>query len=215
MKTKKWTALGMAAVMLACMVGCGSTAEEEGDFSVAMITDTAGINDQSFNQSAWEGLQEFSETTGVEVNYLESKQSSDYVTNLERLGDSDADFIWSVGFDTADALLEAAANNPDLRYAIVDNSYEDTPDNVTGVIFKAEEPSFLVGYIAGKSTTTDHVGFVGGIENAVIRQFMYGYEAGVLYAAKEMGKEIQIDVQYAESFSDAAKGKAIASKMFS
>lgn len=97
----------------------------------------------------------------------------------------------------------------------MDNSYEDTPDNVTGVIFKAEEPSFLVGYIAGKSTTTDHVGFVGGIENAVIRQFMYGYEAGVLYAAKEMGKEIQIDVQYAESFSDAAKGKAIASKMFS
>ncbi len=215
MKLKKLTALGTAAVMLACMAGCGTAAEEESGFSVAMITDTAGINDQSFNQSAWEGLQEFSKASGVEVNYLESKQSADYVTNLERLGDSDADFIWSVGFDTADALVEVAANNPDLRYAIVDNSYEDTPDNVTGVVFKAEEPSFLVGYIAGKTTTTDHVGFVGGIENAVIRQFMYGYEAGVSYAAKEMGKEIQIDVQYAESFSDAAKGKAIASKMFS
>lgn len=212
---KKWTALGVAAVTVACMTGCGDAAKEENNFSVAMITDTAGINDQSFNQSAWEGLQEFSEATGVEANYLESKQSSDYVTNLERLGDNDADFIWSVGFDTADALVEVAANNPDLRYAIVDNSYEDTPDNVTGVVFKAEEPSFLVGYIAGKTTVTDRVGFVGGIENAVIRQFMYGYEAGVAYAAKEMGKEIQIDVQYAESFSDAAKGKAIASKMFS
>lgn len=208
-------AMMMGAAVLAVTAMTGNVFAAGSDFSVSMITDTAGINDQSFNQSAWEGLQEFSEETGVEVNYLESKQSSDYVPNLERLGDNEADLIWSVGFDTADALIEAAESNPDLKYAIVDNSYDDTPDNVTGVIFKAQEPSFLVGYAAGKTTETDQVGFVGGIENAVIQQFMYGYEAGVQYAAKELGKEITVNAQYAESFSDAAKGKAIASKMFS
>lgn len=208
-------AMMMGAAVLAVTAMTGNVFAAGSDFSVSMITDTAGINDQSFNQSAWEGLQEFSEETGVEVNYLESKQSSDYVPNLERLGDNEADLIWSVGFDTADALIEAAESNPDLKYAIVDNSYDDTSDNVTGVIFKAQEPSFLVGYAAGKTTETDQVGFVGGIENAVIQQFMYGYEAGVQYAAKELGKEITVNAQYAESFSDAAKGKAIASKMFS
>lgn len=172
-------AMMMGAAVLAVTAMTGNVFAAGSDFSVSMITDTAGINDQSFNQSAWEGLQEFSEETGVEVNYLESKQSSDYVPNLERLGDNEADLIWSVGFDTADALIEAAESNPDLKYAIVDNSYDDTPDNVTGVIFKAQEPSFLVGYAAGKTTETDQVGFVGGIENAVIQQFMYGYEAGV------------------------------------
>lgn len=224
MKTKKFMVPGLAVILGLGLMGCGSKAAEETgkqaetgneDFSVAMITDTAGVNDQSFNQSSWEGLQEFGETTGAEVNYLESKQSSDYVTNLERLVDNEADFVWSIGFDTADALLEVADENPDVSFAIVDNSYEETPDNVAGVIFKAQEPSFLVGYIAGKTTETNKVGFVGGIENAVIQQFMYGYEAGVQYAAKELDKEIEINVQYAESFSDAAKGKSIASKMFS
>ena len=64
------------------------TSEGKSSFSVAMITDTGGINDQSFNQSAWEGLTELKEEKGVEVNYIESKQASDFVTNLERLGDN-------------------------------------------------------------------------------------------------------------------------------
>ncbi|RDU22590.1 BMP family ABC transporter substrate-binding protein [Anaerosacchariphilus polymeriproducens] len=222
MKMKRVVAFGLALTMGISLIGCGGkkkaeeTSDKNGkDFSVAMITDTAGVNDQSFNQSAWEGLQEFGEDTGAKVNYLESKQSSDYVTNLERLGDNNSDFIWAIGFDTADALLEVAKENQEFKYAIIDNAYEETPSNVTGVIFKAQEPSFLVGYVAGKTTKTNKVGFVGGIENAVIQQFMFGYQAGVAFAGKEMGKEIKIDVQYAESFADAAKGKAIASKMYS
>ena len=116
----------------------------------------------------------------------------------------------------ADAILNAAKTNKDVNYAIVDNSYGDkTPDNVTGVMFSAQEPSFIVGYIAGKTTKTNRVGFVGGINSPIIDQFQYGYQAGVLYAAKELGKTINVDVQYAESFSDASKGKAIANKMFS
>ena len=234
MKAKKVFALGLAAVMTVSLGACGSSkgesiknaSESSGEKtdnkkadkskgSVALITDTGGINDQSFNQSAWEGLQEFSKDSGTEVNYIESKQASDFVTNLERLGDSGASLLWGVGFACADAILEAADSNPDKQYAIVDNSFEDTPDNVTGVVFRAQESSFMVGYIAGMTTETNKVGFVGGISSNVIDQFQYGYQAGVDYASKELGKDIDVSVQYAESFSDAAKGKAIASKMYS
>jgi basic membrane protein A len=184
------------------------------DFFVAMITDTGGIKDQSFNQSAWEGLEKLGNETGIEVKYIESKQASDFVTNLNNLGDNGANLLWGIGYACADAILEAAETNPDLSYAIVDNSYEETPANVTGVMFRAQEPSFMVGYIAGRTTTTNKVGFVGGIQSGLLDQFQYGYEAGVQYAAKELGKEIEVSVQYAESFSDAAKGKAIAAKMY-
>lgn len=227
MKFKKAMAIGLAAVMTLSLAACGGskdkeektsdsgTSDKKSDYSVAMITDTGGINDQSFNQSAWEGLQELSEETGADVNYIESKQASDFVTNLERLGDSGATLLWGIGYACADAVLEAADSNPDLQYAVVDNSYEETPDNVTGVMFRAQEPSFMVGYVAGKTTESNKVGFVGGISSGLIDQFQYGYEAGVQYAAKELGKDIEVSVQYAESFSDAAKGKAIASKMYS
>jgi basic membrane protein A len=185
------------------------------DFKVAMVTDTGGVNDQSFNQSSWEGLQQFEKDTGAKVSYTESKQESDYATNLDKAADDGNKLIWGIGFAMADAITNAAKANPDINYAIIDNSYENTPSNVTGVVFRAQEPSFLVGYIAGKTTKTNKVGFVGGIKGVVIDQFEFGYRAGVAYAAKELGKTITVDSQYAESFSDSAKGKAIASKMYS
>jgi basic membrane protein A len=223
---RKGIVLGLTAAMVLSLTACGggktetTKAQEEtsggkSSFSVAMITDTGGINDQSFNQSAWEGLTELKNKTGAEVNYIESKQASDFVTNLERLGDSGANLLWGVGYACADAVLEAAGSNPDIQYAIIDNAYENTPSNVTGVMFRAQEPSFLVGYVAGRTTQTGKVGFVGGISSGLIDQFQFGYEAGVKYAAKELGKDIDISVQYAESFSDAAKGKAIAARMYS
>lgn len=219
---KKITALLMSGILMGTLVGCGSgnkssdAGKSESNFKVAMVTDTGGVNDQSFNQSSWKGLQDFEKDTGCKVSYLESKQESDYATNLDKVVDSENNLIWGIGFAMSDAVLKAASTNPDVSYAIVDNSYGDeTPANVTGVMFRAQEPSFIVVYIAGKTTKTDKVGFVGGINSAIIDQFQYGYEAGVLYAAKELGKDIQVDVQYAESFSDASKGKAIANKMFS
>ena len=185
------------------------------DFSAGMVTDTGGVNDKSFNQSAWEGLQNFSEKTGAEVSYLESTQEAEYVPNLDKLVDEGKDLVWGIGFAMAGALTEAAEMNPDVNYAIVDNAYEEVPENVTCVVFSAQDPSFMVGYIAGLTTKTDSVGFVGGMTSNIIDQFEYGYRAGVDYAAKELGKEIKVDVQYAESFTDAAKGKAIATTMFS
>lgn len=222
---KKIIALLMTTMIMGTMVGCGSSNSSTADkgttsgkeYKVAMVTDTGGVNDQSFNQSSWEGLQNLEKNNkGTKVSYLESKQESDYATNLDKVVDGGNNLIWGIGFAMSDAITNAAKSNPDVNYAIVDNSYgNDTPANVTGVMFNAQEPSFMVGYIAAKTTKTNKVGFVGGIKSGIIDQFQYGYQAGVDYAAKELGKNITVDVQYAESFSDASKGKAIANKMFS
>ncbi len=213
---KKAIALALSAVMLGSVIGCSGNTNKNEVFTAAMVTDTGGVNDQSFNHSAWEGLQAFSENTGAKVSYLESNQATDYITNMNKLADQNCDLIWGIGFAMADSVAAAAEINLDIHYAIADNSYGDeTLPNVTGVMFRAQESSFLAGYVAGKTTKTDAVGFVGGIAGAIIDQFEYGYTAGVQYAAKELGKDIRVSSQYVESFSDATKGKATASKMIS
>ncbi len=189
--------------------------ENDGRFFTAMITDGGGINDQSFQQSAWEGMKELEKNANARVSYVECPQTSDFSINIDKLADERTDLIWGIGYKLADTILTASKTNPELNYAIADYSFGDnTPDNVTGVVFRSEESSFLVGYIAALTTKSNCVGFVGGIKGMVIDQFEYGYRAGVAYGARKSGKKINVKVQYAESFTDSAKGKAIALKMF-
>lgn len=177
---------------------------------VGMVTDVGGVNDQSFNQSAWEGLQKTKKELGIKVSYQESKQDADYPANLETLYDAKNDLIWGIGFKMADAILIAAKQNPKQKYAIIDYSYgAKTPANVVGVMFKVEEGAFLAGYIAAKMSKTGTIGFIGGMNVPIIHSFQYGFKAGAKFA----NKKINIIEQFAESFTDAAKGKAIANQM--
>ncbi|MTI69557.1 MAG: BMP family ABC transporter substrate-binding protein [Firmicutes bacterium] len=211
---KRSLALVLSIVLvLTLSVGCagGNGGTNEDKTSIAMVTDVGGINDQSFNQSAWEGLQRAEEELGVNISYQESNQEADYKPNMETLLDAGNDLIWGIGFKMGDAIKQAAKQNPEQKYAIIDFAYgEETPENVVGVVFKAEQPSFLVGYIAAKMTKTEKVGFVGGMRGEVIDGFDYGYHAGVKYA----NSDVEVIRQYAESFTDAAKGKAIANSMY-
>ncbi len=200
----------LASFAMAFAGGQGEGAESESEYAVAMVTDVGGVNDQSFNQSAWEGLQMLEEDYDVNVSYAESGQGSDYGPNLETVYDAGNDLIWGIGFLMADAIYEAATVNPNQNYAIIDFAWGDTPDNLVGVVFQAQQPSFLVGYIAGKMTETNTVGFVGGIAGEVIDQFDWGFHAGVKYA----NPDAQVLRQYADSFTDAAKGKSIANQMY-
>ena len=231
-KSKKILTL-VSTIVLSSMlvVGCG-TGDNNTDnkidtdkigtgdkgIKVAMVTDTGGVSDQSFNQSAWEGLQRAEKELGVAASYKESTQDADYVPNLETILDDGNDLIWGIGFKLEAAIHDAAEANPDQKYGIIDYSYEDdgkeVPANVMCVMFNDEHSSFLVGYIAAQMTKTDKVGFVGGIEGPVIDRFDYGYQAGVKYANEESGKDVKVLRQYAESFGDAAKGKAIALQMY-
>lgn len=207
MKTKL---MFWCAVITCVVFGLTGTAGAK-KFKVAMVTDVGGVNDQSFNQSAWEGLKRAKKELGMKIAYKESKQDADYAPNMETLTDANYDLIWGIGFLMGDAIKNTALINPDQKYAIIDFTYGDkTPKNVGCAVFQEEQPSFLVGYIAGKMTKTNKVGFVGGIKFPLIEKFEYGYMAGVKLA----NPKCQILRQYAESFTDAAKGKAIANNMY-
>lgn len=212
MTFKKIATLAMATVVSASLlVGCSGNNESASDdkITVAMITDVAGVNDQSFNQSAWEGLQRAEKELGIEVKYLESKQDSDYATNIETLVDEDVDLILGVGMKLADAIKEGSELYPDQNFVLVDEEIDAS--NVKNILFKAEESAYLAGLIAGKTTKTNNVGFIGGMELPVIDTFKYGYMAGV----KAANPEAKVQAQYANSFTDQAKGKAIANQMYS
>ena len=159
----------MVALLVAlCAFSPNNTYSQSG-VKVGMVTDVGGVNDQSFNQSAWEGLQRAKKELGIKASYQESKQDADYPTNLETLLDAKNDLIWGIGFKMADAILYQAKMNPNQKYAIIDYSYGNkTPKNILGVMFKAEEPSFLAGYVAAKMSKTGVIGFVGGMSVPII-----------------------------------------------
>ena len=221
MKFKKILSLGLVTVLAGSMlVGCSSTKSEGGgsesksddQLKVVMITDVGGVNDQSFNQSAWEGLGKAKEDLGVDVSYIESNQESDYAANIDMAVDQEADLVIGVGYKLEKAIGDAAKMYPNNKFAIVDSDFGgNMPENVTGITFKAEEASYLVGLVAGKMTESKKVGFVGGMEGQLIESFEAGFTAGV----KAANPEVEVLSQYANNFADAAKGKAIASQMIS
>ena len=221
MKLKKLIALGLATVMSASMlVGCGAKSDsnastDNGDkvFKVGMITDTGGVNDESFNQSTWKGFQDAQEKFGkdkLEIKYLESKQDADYVQNIDTFADEGMDLIVGVGFKLQSAITEAAKNYPEQQFALIDAVCEgEQPENVTSLLFEDNASAYLTGLIAGRMTETNKVGFIGGMESPVISKFDYGFRAGV----KAANPNCELTVRYLNSFSDSALAKSVANQM--
>ena len=104
-----------------------------------MIADLGGMNDQSFNQSAWEGLQRAEKELGVEVNVIESKQVSDYEANVETAIDEDSDLVIGIGFQMDAAIKNAAESYPEQKFAIIDHAFEEQPSNVNSIMFNARK----------------------------------------------------------------------------
>lgn len=227
---KRILSVVLAATMVFSMVACGgndaaeststtsesvASSENQSDDSakatikVGMVTDTGGVNDGSFNQSSWEGLERAGEELGIEVSYLESKADSDYAANIETFMDEDCDLIIGVGFMLASAINEAATANPDQKFAIIDDSTNADLPNVACLMFEQSQASYLVGYIAGLTTESDNVGFVLGMASPVMHEFGYGYVAGVLDA----NPDATVQLSNANSFSDPAQGKSNATAM--
>ena len=213
-KMKKKILLMATVVVVGAMglVGCGKAekqVQEEDNFKITLVLTEGGVNDQSFNQSAWEGALKAKEEYGVDVSYLECKQKSEYTTNIETAVDNDSDLIIGVGFEMADAIKESAEAYPEQNFAVIDGSYEETPSNVKSILFNEEEAGYSVGLIAGKMTKSNKLGFVGGMDIPSVSNFAKGFEK----ALKEVNPKIELTTQYANSFTDAAKGRAISQQM--
>lgn len=211
MKFKKLLSLSTAFLVSASILtGCGSNkGTEKNDISVGIVLGAGSINDQSFNQSTWEGLQKAKADFGIEIKYLESKQESDYIQNIETLMDEDTDLIIGVGYQLKDSIEESAKNYPEQKFAILDETYDTIQENVIPVVFKEEESAYLVGVMAAKMSKTNKVGFIGGLPAPSVVRHQYGYKYGVT----NTNKDTQILEQYVNSFTDQAKGKSIAKQM--
>lgn len=218
MQLKKLFAIGLAFTMMTTLlVGCsnkndGADNTSKDVYTIGMITDTGGVNDESFNQSTWEGLQKAEEKYGsdkVKVKYLESTKDADYVPNIETFVEEDLDLIIGVGYKMAGAIEEASKNYPDVQFAIIDHSYEKQPENVTSLIYEDNTAAYLAGLVAAKKTETNKVAFIGGIKSATLDKFEYGFRAGV----KAANPKCELTVRYLNSFSDSALAKSVANQM--
>lgn len=220
---KKLLAVLLAAAMVFTLTACGGNDEPVADnpssedssddaetpsvetFKIGLVTDVGGVEDQSFNQSAWEGLNRAKDDFGVEINYLSSSTDADYAPNIETFVDEDYDLIISVGFLLADATSAAAKANPDVKFAIIDDSSCADLDNVACLVFKAEQSSYLVGYVAGLMSEKENIGLVLGMASDAMHPFGYGYCAGALDA----NPDITIQMANANNFGDPATGSTL------
>ena len=216
MKLKRLSRIFLLASSLSLMIGCANTekvGEAEEKYKVGLVLSVGGVNDESFNQSAWEGaLRAEEEYENVEVTYLESNGEADYTPNIETLIDMDMDLIVGVGFQVADSVKEAAETYPNQAFAMIDSSYDEgqeIPSNVRPILFNEEQAGYLTGLIAGKMTKTNTISWIGGFDIPSCTPFYTGYEKG----AKEANPNVKVLKQYINSFTDAAKGKVAAQQM--
>lgn len=215
---KKVVGIGLASVAVLGLAACShrgasKSSSSSAKVNVAMVTDIGGVDDRSFNQSAWEGLKAWGKENGLKkgqgYDYFQSTSESEYATNLDTAVSSGYKLVFGIGFALHDAVEKAAKENSDVNYVIVDDVIKDQK-NVASVTFADNEAAYLAGIAAAKSTKTKTVGFIGGMESEVITRFEKGFEAGV----KSVDDSIQIKVDYAGSFGDAAKGKTIAAAQY-
>ena len=201
--------LSLSLALTVNLVGCSEDdAKTEGKAKVTLVLSTGGVNDQSFNQSAWEGALKASEELGVEVSYLESNSDADYMQNIETAIDQDSDLVVGVGFQVGDSIKEASKAYPNQNFVTIDSENENL-DNVRAITFSEKEAGYLVGLVAGKMTKTNVISCIGGFDIPSLSPFFEGYEEG----AKEANPNVKILKQYINSFTDASKGKVVAQQM--
>ena len=204
---KKLLALTLVLVLVGGLVaGCGSDQDtsEEAGLNIGLVTDTGGLGDESFNDSANAGLDRAVEDFGVKKTVLEPSKEDDYYGYLKSLSEDESDLTFAVGYKLQKAVEKAAETFPDSKFAIIDSVVE--ADNVMSINFAEHEGSFLVGAIAGLKTETDTIGFIGGVEGDLIKKFEYGFRAGV----KATNPDAEVIVNYAGTFGDVGLGKEIA-----
>lgn len=173
--------------------------EPSGDFLACQVTDTGGVDDNSFNETAFAGLESAADELGFEPAFLESQSDADFAPNIQAHIDAGCDIIVTVGFLLGDATAAAAEENPDQKFAIVDFDFFDadagtdiTFDNVKELTFSTDEAAFLAGYLAAATSETGTVGTYGGINIPTVTIFMDGMLAGIEFYNEENDADVQL-----------------------
>jgi len=192
----------------------GDSTQQTSDIKVGLAYDVGGRGDKSFNDSAALGLDEAKKELGVEVKELSPSKDEDREANLKLLAEGGYNPIIGVGFAYGDSIKLVAEANPDITFGTID-TVVDLP-NVHNNVFAENEGSFLVGAAAGLKTTSNKVGFIGGVETELIKKFEAGFTAGV----KQTNPTATVDVKYItpagdfSGFNAPDKAKEIAGAMY-
>ncbi|HET9914099.1 MAG TPA: BMP family ABC transporter substrate-binding protein [Anaerolineales bacterium] len=187
-------------------------------FCVGLVTNVGKINDKSFNQSAWEGVQRAQEELGTQAQYIETANSKDFAKNIAAFGDINYDVIVTVGYSLGDATIEAAAIYPDTDFIGVDQYQFEPVDGVAGLIFPEDQAGFLVGALAAMMSRNHKIGAVCATDSVpAIWRLGEGYKAGAAYidTEKEISTEVYViyNSDYDESFVDPEWGAETANSM--
>jgi basic membrane protein A len=213
--------LAIVLILAVALVGCGNTTTTpqtnvpaKKEFKVGLVTDVGGLNDKSFNFLANKGLEQAVKDLGITKGVVESKQMTDYETNLTRFAQEKYNLIIAVGFLMQDAVEKVSKDYPDVKFMIIDSSITDRP-NVASAMFKTEQCGYLVGVMSGllekapaipNAKGKNTVGLVGGMAIPPVNDYI----AGFIQGARSVNPDIKIDLKYTAKFDDPALGKSTA-----
>lgn len=212
MAIRKWmvpAALALVAVVALTVASIGSAKPAApAKFRVALVTDTGGLNDRSFNHLANVGRLRAQRQLGVESRVFISKSSADYIPNLST-GARGYDLVIGVGFLMADQVAAVAKRFPDTKFAIIDYpaaALKGKPKNARGIIFAEQDAGCLVGVAAATVSKTGVIGSIGGVKIPPVDHYIAGYQ----YCAKKVKPGITTLNDYSQDFNDQAKCKELA-----
>lgn len=235
MKKKIMKSIIGSFLAVSMLVGCSSTNNNANNGSgtptnkeqiqIGMVTDMGSIDDRSFNQLTWEGIQRASEEFGLKSKYLkpEGVSETELMKEITNLYDANYRFIVTPGFKFATPIYEAQKKYPDTKFVIIDsevyssNNEKEVAPNTVSILFNESEAGFLAGVAAAVQVTEGNVGFIGGMETDAVQRFNWGYQQGIDYANKNLGTKVNMNTQdfiYQGTFTDSAAGQQIAAQMY-
>ena len=210
----------IAAMVLPACAPAEPDCKTEEVFCVGLVTDVGKVNDKSFNQSAWEGVQRAEKELGAKVQYIETADPKDYAKNIATFGDAGYDVIVTVGFNAGEATDAAAPTYPEVDFIGVDQFQAETVDGVAGLNFPEDNAGFLVGALAAMMSQSHTIGAVCGTDAVPpVWRFGEGYKAGAAYADQQMGTTTNVqvvyhsDVGFDKTFTDPEWGAQTAKSM--
>jgi basic membrane protein A len=222
-------------LLMAFSMAVACRPKEEEAFRAGFVTDTGGIDDMSFNTTQWKGIQRAEEELGIEAQFIQSDEATQYEPNLTEFASQGYELVIASGFFLGGDLAKVAAQYPDVKFSIVDYSYPDAfgvPEgivghdecipNVMGQVFKTDQAAFLAGYVAAGMSKTGKLGYFGGAKIPTVTIFGVGFQAGMEYYNQVHGTSVELigwdnatgEGLFTGDFADLTKGKEATESLF-
>lgn len=201
------------------LVACkSSSSDDQKALKIGMLIDSGSIDDKSFNQGTWEGIQRYvDDHEGVTAQFVQpsGETTEDYVTSGDNLIMAGSNVVIAPGYKFEEAITQLQQDNPDVKFILLDGQPSVEGENTMSIYFAENEAGFLVGMAAALQSKTEKVAFIGGMKIPAVEKFGRGYVAGVAYANHLYGSKTKvIDYQFQGTFYDVQGGQMMAGGMY-